>query len=93
MTIYDRARDALNICHDRTRSRDEFCKAADELAAISGDTAAEVVRLHDELSALADELDASGERRRFDASPYEQAAGVAQVVDAARIREVIEGEA
>lgn len=52
--------------------------------------AAEVVRLHDELSALADELDASGERRRFDASPYEQAAGVAQVVDAARIREVIE---
>lgn len=60
------------------------------LIAAAPELAAEVVRLHDELSALADELDASGERRRFDASPYEQAAGVAQVVDAARIREVIE---
>lgn len=69
---------------------DELDLAVKNVMALAPEMAHELVRLHDELSALADELDASGERRRFDASPYEQAAGVAQVVDAARIRAVIE---
>lgn len=90
MSIYDRARHELSKPDKRTEwGRVNRPEHEDAMLYF----AAEVVRLHDEFAALADELDASGERRRFDASPYEQAAGVAQVVDAARIREVIEGEA
>ena len=79
----DRERDLI-----RKRNADEFDSW---LAEHDRKVRAEVVRLHEQLAALADELDASGERRRFDASPYEQAAGVAQVVDAARIRAALEG--
>lgn len=92
MTIIDRARDALKKLNNPMSGSIEKDHSLLSLENHARDYAAEVVRLHDQFAALADELKAQGERLGKSTYVHERAEGAGYAAAAARIREVLEGD-